>query len=251
MNDRNLFSMIAAGAALAFSIGASAQALYVTPTGDVGIGTNIPISSLNVTRSDGTAQILVEETNTTVAPRTLFRLENPGNTKFGVLNTDAGVEWAFANPGTAFRLSRQGSGVVEMEIFNNGNVTIAGLLTENSDVNAKTKITDINPEEILSLVSRLPISQWEYQDAEGEKHIGPMAQDFYAAFGLGASETGISTIDTAGVALAAIKALREQNADLLARLEELERQQTGLQVMVATMIEAQQAAPVLTKTAMN
>ncbi len=248
MNKRTIISMLAATTLLVFSMGVSAQ-LHVTPTGNVGIGTLSPVEALHV-KVVG-AKALVEETDGTVAPRTLFQLKNPGNTKFGVLNTDAGVEWAFANPGTAFRLSRQGSGVVEMEIFNNGNVTIAGLLTENSDVNAKTKITDINPEEILSLVSRLPISQWEYQDAEGEKHIGPMAQDFYAAFGLGASETGISTIDTAGVALAAIKALREQNADLLARLEELERQQTGLQVMVATMIEAQQAAPVLTKTAMN
>jgi len=197
--------------------------------GDVGIGTDSPGATLHAVRTDGSAKILVEEASSTVAPRTLFELRNPGNTKFTVNNTDAGEAWAFANPGTAFRLSRQGSGEVEMEIFNNGNVTIAGDLTQNSDFNVKTAIKDVDPGKILHLVSQLPVSQWEYKDAPGESHIGPMAQDFYAAFGLGGSETGISTIDTAGVALTAIKALvgeiealKKQNEMLQKRLDNLE-----------------------------
>jgi len=205
MDNWNLFRI---------EIDAPQNSMVIGSTGNIGLGTVLPAESLHIVDSDGTARILVEETNTTAAPRTLFQLKNKGNTKFGVLNTEFGVEWAFANPGTAFRLSRQGSGVVEMEIFNNGNVKIAGALTENSDVNAKTAIMDINPEEILGLVSELPVSQWEYKDARGETHIGPMAQDFYAAFGLGASETGISTIDTAGVALVAIQALVDRNKAL-------------------------------------
>lgn len=211
-----------AGLLLVVSSAAFGQALYVTPTGDVGVGTDQPISSLQVTRSDGTAQILVSETSEQVAARTLFQLSNPGNTKFGVLNTDAGVEWSFANPGTAFRLSRQGSGEVEMEIFNNGDVTIAGVLTENSDVNSKTNILDIDPMKVLSAVVALPISRWEYKDAPGESHIGPMAQDFHTAFGLGKSNTGISTLDTSGVALASIQALELRNQELEARVRQLE-----------------------------
>ncbi len=217
------------------------QALYIAPSGDVGVGTELPIASLEVTRADGSSQVLVNETSEASAPRTLFRLQNKGNTKFGVLNTDAGVEWAFANPGNDFRLSRQGSGVVEMTIKNNGDLIIAGVLTENSDVNSKTAITPVDPNEILEKVAALPISQWEYKDARGEPHIGPMAQDFHAAFGLGKSETGISTLDTSGVALAAIKALVAQNQALAAELESLKEQQAQTQAALVHLLERSQA----------
>jgi hypothetical protein len=40
--------------------------------------------------------------------------------------------------------------------------------------------------------------------------MGPMAQDFYAAFGLGGSETTITTIDPDGVSLAAIQGLNQK-----------------------------------------
>jgi hypothetical protein len=214
MSNKNLLGLLAISISMFYSLDTNAQALYVTPSGDVGVGTDVPISSLEVIRDDGTAQILVTETNSEVTGRTLFRISNPGNTKFGVNNSDAGVEWSFANPGTGFRLSRQGSGVVEMEISNNGDVEIAGILTEESDVNAKTAITDIDPEEILELVTALPVTKWEYKDARGVTHIGPMAQDFYSSFGLGKSDTRIATLDTAGVALVAIKALADKNARL-------------------------------------
>jgi hypothetical protein len=236
----------------------TAGAATTTHFGNVGIGTDTPEATLHTVGSDGATKILVEEKSATAAPRTLFQLKNNGNTKFGVHNTEADVEWAFANPGTAFRLSRQGSGEVEMEIFNNGNVTIAGDLTQNSDVHAKTAITDVNPQEILARVSELPVSKWEYKDAPGEDHIGPMAQDFYAAFGLGGSQTGISTIDASGVALAAIKALAEENRMLKAenaaldgRLEQLERQQAGLQVLMTRFLENQQAQTVLASRTIN
>lgn len=251
MNNRNLFSMIAASATLAFSMGVSAQALYVTPSGDVGVGTNAPLSSLEVTRSDGTAQILVTETNATPGSRTLFRLQNNGNTKFGVLNTEAGVEWAFANPGTGFRLSRQGSGVVEMEIFNNGDMKISGVLTEASDVNAKQDIEPVNGQNILEKLTNLEISEWSYKDAPGDRHVGPMAQDFYAAFGLGNTDKGIATLDSSGVALAAIKALMVENTLLKQRLSLLESQQADMQAVVAKVLENQQAQSVLTSTVMN
>ena len=66
------------------------------------------------------------------------------------------------------------------------------------------------------------------------RHLGPMAQDFKAAFAIGESDKGITTVDADGVALAAIQglnqkveaqnaALRAENAELKARLEKLER----------------------------
>jgi hypothetical protein len=54
-----------------------------------------------------------------------------------------------------------------------------------------------------------------------------MAQDFRAAFGLGADERHIGTIDESGVALAAIQALAKENAELRQRLEVLEHRDAG------------------------
>jgi hypothetical protein len=64
--------------------------------------------------------------------------------------------------------------------------------------------------------------------------MGPMAQDCYAAFGLGGGDTTITSIDPDGVALAAIqglnlkmeersKKLEAENAQLKERLERLEQ----------------------------
>ena len=70
-----------------------------------------------------------------------------------------------------------------------------------------------------------------------------MSQDLYAAFGLGDSEASITTVDADGVALAAIQglytlsqeqaaridALKEQNASLTQRLDDLDARVTALE----------------------
>ena len=74
------------------------------------------------------------------------------------------------------------------------------------------------------------VETWSYKSQDPSiRHMDPMAQDFYAAFGLSADETHISTVDADGVALAAIQGLyqivKEQEAqigELEARLAELE-----------------------------
>jgi hypothetical protein len=71
---------------------------------------------------------------------------------------------------------------------------------------------------VLDKVARLPIDRWSYKSERGVRHVGPMAQDFYAAFGVGADDKHITSIDEDGVALAAIKALHAENAMLRARL---------------------------------
>jgi hypothetical protein len=102
----------------------------------------------------------------------------------------------------------------------NGNLQIDGTLTQSSDRNAKMAIEPVDSTEILAKVRAMPVAEWTYKhDAEtGIRHIGPMAQDFYAAFGTGADEKGISSLDGTGVALAAIQALSAENSELRARL---------------------------------
>jgi len=73
----------------------------------------------------------------------------------------------------------------------------------------------------------LPISQWSFKGDPQITHLGPMAQDFHAAFGLGTDDRHIATVDADGVALAAIQGLNQklerENAKLKARLEKLEQ----------------------------
>jgi len=54
--------------------------------------------------------------------------------------------------------------------------------------------------------------------------MGPMAQDFSAAFGLGEDPMGISTIDADGVALAAIQGLHQMLQQKDAKLMKQERE---------------------------
>jgi hypothetical protein len=79
-----------------------------------------------------------------------------------------------------------------------------------SDSNAKTDIEPVNAREVLKKVAALPVTSWHYKHDRGRRYIGPMAQDFHAAFGLGADDKTITTLDTDGVTLAAIKGLVEE-----------------------------------------
>ena len=117
-----------------------------------------------------------------------------------------------------------------------------GSWTSLSDRNAKEEVRAVNPQEVLEKVAALPVNTWKYKAQDASiRHIGPMAQDFKAAFGVGETETGITTVDADGVALAAIQglnqkvevqsqesevriqALEAENAALKARLEAIEK----------------------------
>jgi len=78
--------------------------------------------------------------------------------------------------------------------------------------------------EILEKLARLPISTWNYKtDDPSVRHIGPMAQDFREAFGVGSSDKVIHTEDVMGVAFASIQALKtilEQQGEKLSELQE-------------------------------
>ena len=91
---------------------------------------------------------------------------------------------------------------------------------------------------ILTSLINLPISVWSYRGQdESTRHIGPISQDFYLAFGFGEDERFISTVDADGVALAAIQGMYEiiqeqetlikdqhdQMTELETRLENLEQ----------------------------
>jgi len=99
-----------------------------------------------------------------------------------------------------------------------------------SDRAVKSEIVPLDGAAILAKVAALPVSEWSYTaQGTGIRHIGPMAQDFYAAFGVGEDNRHITTIDEEGVALAAIKGLHAENEQLRARLAGQSAQIAALQ----------------------
>ncbi len=108
-----------------------------------------------------------------------------------------------------------------------------------SDSALKSNIRPIDGGQLLDRLADVPISRWNYEGQSDEvEHIGPMAQDFYAAFGLGGDETKISSLDPAGVALAAIKELTkrtERIAELEADLAKQQQQINELRALVKAM----------------
>ena len=91
----------------------------------------------------------------------------------------------------------------------------AGSWSHVSDKNLKINVTTIDSPKILGVVSELPISEWGYKGQDYVRHIGPMAQDFYALFGLGNSDRLINSVDVDGVILASIQGLGSQLKSLI------------------------------------
>jgi hypothetical protein len=79
-----------------------------------------------------------------------------------------------------------------------------------SDRNAKREFAAVDTRETLARLLDVPIQTWSYKgESAPVRHMGPMAQDFAAAYGLGADDKTINPLDANGVALAAIQALYE------------------------------------------
>lgn len=228
---------VTGGSRLPFRIrpGAPTNSVDIGATGNVGIGTASANAPLHVRRSDGTAKLLVEETSTS-ADRVLMHLQNSApNSKARFLiqsGTSTSGIWSFDNNGQSadsFSITRVAAGVNAFTLTATGNLTIAGSLTQNSDRHTKDGIEPVDAHDVLKRVGALPISTWHLKtDAPGVKHLGPMAQDFAAAFGLGADERQLAPVDVGGVALAAIQALNEVVAAKDARLSALEQQNAEL-----------------------
>ncbi len=114
-----------------------------------------------------------------------------------------------------------------------------GAWTNASSRTFKEGFAAIDPADVLERVLALGISRWSYIGSGEGEHVGPMAEDFHAAFGLGHSDRQIATVDADGVALAAIQGLNAkleaENAALRERLAALERARAGQTADLAAM----------------
>jgi trimeric autotransporter adhesin len=116
-----------------------------------------------------------------------------------------------------------------IRLFTNSAATIGVSLNANdgswnslSDKNAKTNIVPVDTRDILERLVAIPIATWNYKGVKQPiRHIGPMAQDFFAAFRVGKDDKHIGSVDADGVALAAIQGLyRKMQAQQL-QIDEL------------------------------
>ena len=100
--------------------------------------------------------------------------------------------------------------------------TGSGSWSSVSDRNVKDNFAGIDGESLLTKIAALPISTWNYKtQATSIRHMGPTAQDFRSAFGLGEDEKHIANIDSEGVSLAAIQALYKLNQEKDRKIAEL------------------------------
>ena len=118
---------------------------------------------------------------------------------------------------------------VEMMRLSAAGLTVNGAFIGASDRNLKENFKPVDPRTVLDKVAALPLSEWNYKADTASRHVGPMAQDFHAAFGLnGPDDKHIATVDADGVALAAIQGLNQkvdsENAGLRSENAELKRE---------------------------
>lgn len=173
----------------------------------------------------------------------------PANMESGILfgnslnNADAGVlynvnsvrslEFRAGGGGTRMLITSNGLvgiGVPQASISNRiqvvGGAYCTGAAWANaSDRNLKTGFHPVDSVAVLEKVASLPVTTWRYKDeANPLRHMGPMAQDFHAAFALGVDDTSITTVDECGVALAAIQGLHAKISGQQAEIDRLRRE---------------------------
>ncbi len=151
------------------------------------------------------------------------------------LNFGAGG-WYIRNNNATTRIFVRDSGEVGFKMTNptytvdvNGTVRADNIINS-SDRRLKENFVQVDTRTVLEKVAALPITRWNFTNETGTVHLGPMAQDFHAAFGLGTNDTVISTTDAQGVALAAIQGLNEKvRAENRSLRDSLEAKDTELQ----------------------
>lgn len=198
--------------------------------GGVGINTNNPVQALHVNGDVQVGRPVVwagSEDN---------RIINFGDANFVYIG-EVGADDRMALRAGGFQFINGNIGVGVEPTTNRIEVAGGAVCTgpawvNASDRNLKDGFQAVDVASVLARVAALPIATWHYTSEGADlRHIGPTAQDFHAAFGVGYNDTSIATVDADGVALAAIQALAKENAEfrvtnaeLTERLEKLERE---------------------------
>jgi len=111
-----------------------------------------------------------------------------------------------------------------------------------SDAQSKHRFRELDADDVLGRIARMPVTEWSYKaQDEAIRHIGPTAQDFHAAFGLGEDPLRIGTLDADGVALAGVKAVEARTRAMRDEQETLRARVAALEAALAEALAALRA----------
>lgn len=217
----------------------------------VGIWEIDPEVPLHVGSHDGQSAGLMVE-NTSVPPAgdvSMFRLVNPGTNILRFVLSAGGNLWTFDNDPNLnsasgvysgqFRVAKVGTGLVEFSVDGFGNGRFRSNSYALTHVNTssralKTGFQPVDHQQVLEQLAEIPIMRWEYRSQEGTPHVGPVAEDFKVAFGLGDGEH-IATVDADGIALAAIQGLHQIVGEQKREVEEQKKEIEALKQVNETL----------------
>ncbi|MCA9875134.1 MAG: tail fiber domain-containing protein [Anaerolineales bacterium] len=244
---------------------APSNAFYVDASGRVGMGTATPYVELHLASGD-TPTVRLDQTTSSGWPAQVWDIGG-NEQQFFIRDVTGGLTWPFriqpGTPSNALTLRADGTvgigtwgpaatlhvynaaptilvsrpdGKTTLSLDSSGNLLLGGLLTEASDINVKENLRPVDSGQILDLVAGLPIYTWNYREDQADTaHVGPMAQDFYAAFALGADDKHIASLDANGVALASVQALHSQIKDQQTQISQLEQQNADLEARLSRL----------------
>lgn len=182
--------------------------------------------------SDANAQIIVMETNATTAERQMLRLRNNGIPTMTFENSSQGANiWHLKPDSTSSAMTIYASATTT-EVFsvdNNGNIVHPGTISSGSSRELKKDFQEVDGKALLEKLNELPIMTWKYKTSDGTTHLGPMAEDFSSAFGLGMDEKRLAPADLAGVTAAATQELSRQVKGKQLQINELKSKNSELE----------------------
>jgi hypothetical protein len=173
------------------------------------------------------------------APTSSVDISASGAVGFGTASPSARVDVEYdtvlGSPVPVLRVTNKDGSVDPAQqdrfvVDSSGDVLARGTISQLSSRSAKENFVATDGQVLLAKLERMPVSSWNYRGAPAqERHLGPVAEDFHAAFGLGASNRYIAPADMAGVALASVKALQDEIKQRDEHIEQLEQRLRALE----------------------
>jgi hypothetical protein len=166
----------------------------------------------------------------TWSPASALEIESIGeDAELRLDRTDGGAWVMAAKENQTFTIGLPDGGQTLLTLRSSGALETSGPVNGLSDRNAKQGFEAIDRATLLGRLASLDVAEWSYiSEGPGVRHVGPTAQDFHAAFGLGDDDTHISLSDLSGIALAAIQ-------ELHLRLEQKDREIAELRARLAAL----------------
>jgi hypothetical protein len=216
------------------------DSLYISNSGRIGLRTNAPVLDVHMLTTNTPGIRLDQSNGDGFAAQTWDVAANEAN--FFVRDVTGGSRLPFrirpGAPTSSIDIAASGnvgigtaSPAAKLDVA--GDMLVHGTIAQLSSRSAKEHFEPVDGAGVLARLAALPISTWNYIGAgDGDRHLGPVAEDFHAAFGLGASDHFVAPTDVAGVALASVKALQEEVRERDERIDQLEARLRELEDLV-------------------